>query len=119
MSQDEQVTGHVTTKSVSEPNRLRTDGPFWLALLLSAGGLVYVLFGSVTIVPWIPDERTRQTVRSVWLALSRNLPDLGPDTLVRFGFWVIVALIGALSVGLMVMASAVRDDADSSGESPV
>jgi hypothetical protein len=102
------------TSAVRDHGRVRRDGPFWFALVLVAVGSGVVLLASVTILPWIDDERTSQSIRSIWLALSRNLPDVGPDAVVRIGFWVIVVVIGLLSVGLMVLASAVRDDADPS-----
>ena len=81
-----------------------------MARLLAAGGGVYLLAGSVTIVPWISDERERETIRSIWAALSRNLPDIGVPTLEKIGFWFLLALVAVLSVALMVLASAVRDD---------
>lgn len=118
MTDAEQAAGQNFTVTASDHGRLRKDGPFWLALLLAAGGLGFVIFGSVTVLPWISDERERQTVRSVWLALSRNLPDFGPDALVRAGFWVIIVLIGLLSVGLMVLASSVRDETGPGVEPP-
>jgi hypothetical protein len=114
-SMNEQQT--VTTPMELQPEaveqlRVRRDGPFWLAIAAAVGGAVFILLGSVTIVPWISDERQRETVRSVWLALSRNLPDIGQPTLEKIGFWVLVALVAALSVALMIAASAVRDDGE-------
>ncbi len=102
-------------ESDREEARPRFNGPFWLAAILSVAGLAFLSFGSVTIVPWIADERESMTVRSIWLALSRNLPDLGPDLLVRAGFWVIVALVVALAIALMFLASTIDDDARTSG----
>jgi hypothetical protein len=71
---------------------VRRDGPFWLAIAVGIGGAIFLLFGSVTIVPWISDERESRTVRSVWLALSRNLPDIGQPTIEKIGFWFLIAL---------------------------
>ena len=103
------------TTAPSEPpavhSGVRRDGPFWLAAVLSAGGILFFLLGSVKIVPWIEDERERQTVRSIWLALSRHLPDLGPDLVVKIGFWLIIAVVAVLSVALLFLASSIHDDA--------
>jgi hypothetical protein len=118
MTDAERAAGQKFSLSTNDHDRLRKDGPFWLALLLAAGGLGYLLLGSVTILPWIPDERASQTIRSVWVALSRNLPDLGPETFVRAGFWVVIVLIGLLSTALMVLASTVRDEAAPGVEPP-
>jgi hypothetical protein len=89
---------------------IKPGGPFWLAIAISAAGVVYLLLGSLTIVPWISDERERATVRSVWIALSRNLPDIGLPTLERAGFWLLVALVAVLCVALMIAASAAGED---------
>jgi len=88
---------------------IKTVGPFWLAVALATAGVVYVLAGSLTIVPWIDDERERATVRSVWLALSRNLPDIGLPTLEKAGFWLLLALVAVLCIALMIAASAVGE----------
>lgn len=89
---------------------VKRNRPFWLAVALSLGGAIFILLGRVTVVPWISDERRRASIRSVWLALSRNLPDIGQPTLAKIGFWILVVLVAALCVWLMVAASAVRDD---------
>jgi len=115
------MTKPVELTSASDPaprdaRWIRRDGPFWLAIALAAGGLVYLLVGRLTIVPWIADERQTESVRHVWLALSRHLPDIGAPSLARFGFWLLVALVAALCVALMVAASAAgRDDEPDSG----
>jgi hypothetical protein len=93
----------------TEPT-VKRDGPFWLAIAIAVGGAAYLLLGSLTIVPWISDERESATVRSVWLALSRNLPDIGQPTLEKVGFWLLIAMAAALCVALMIAASAVRED---------
>ncbi|MCC6704117.1 MAG: hypothetical protein IT334_04515 [Thermomicrobiales bacterium] len=110
----------VQTSVTSEPaqRRIRMDGPFWLAVLLSAGGLIFLLVGSVTVMPWISRERESRTIRSIWLAFSRNLPDLGPDLLVKLGFWFLLGAIGILMAGLMVFASTVRDEPEPDTEPP-
>lgn len=100
----------VLTPEPVADRRTRRDGPFWLAIALAVGGAAFLLLGRVTIVPWIADERRRESIRGVWLALSRNLPDIGPPTLTKFGFWVLVSLVAALCVWLLIAASAVRED---------
>jgi len=99
-------------------SRFQADGPFWFAIALSLAGIAFFLFGSVTIIPWIEDERTIETARSVWLALSRHLPVLGPDAIVKAGFWVLVGLIAILSVLLLVLAATVRDSNEPTGDHP-
>ena len=89
---------------------IKPGGPFWLAIAISTAGVGYLLLGSLTILPWISDERERATVRSVWLALSRNLPDIGLPTLEKAGFWLLVGLVAALCVALMIAASATGED---------
>lgn len=96
--------------------RGRFDGPFLLAALLSVAGIAFIFFGTVTIVPWISDEREPMSVRSIWLALSRNLPDLGPDSLVRAGFWVLLAAIASLAIALLLFVSRIDDDAIAGGD---
>jgi len=110
MADGERAAAQTSIASESAKRRVRTDGPFWLAVLLSAGGLIFLLIGSVTVMPWISSERESRTIRSIWLAFSRNLPDLGPDLLVKAGFWLLLGAIGILMVGLMVFASTVRDE---------
>jgi hypothetical protein len=90
--------------------KAKRDGPFWLAVAIAVGGMAYLLLGSLTIVPWISDERESATIRSVWLALSRNLPDIGQPTLEKAGFWILIALTALLCVALMIAASAARED---------
>jgi hypothetical protein len=92
------------------PPVVKRDGPFWLAVALAAGGALYILLGSLTILPWISDERGRETVRSVWFAMSRHLPDIGQPTLAKLGFWLLVSLVAMLCVWLLIAASRVRDD---------
>ena len=117
MIEQEPPAQPVDPMSVREPSRrMRIDGPGWLAALLSIAGIVFLFFGSVTIVPWIADERERMTVRSIWMALSRNLPDLGPDSLVRAGFWILVVCTATLAVGLMMLVSQVRDEPGAGGD---
>lgn len=118
MADGELTAVHTSTAAESAQRRVRTDGPFWLALLLSAGGLIFLLVGSVTVMPWISRERESRTVRSIWLAFSRNLPDLGPDMLVKVGFWLLLGAIGVLMIGLMVFASTVRDEPEPDVDPP-
>ena len=89
----------------TEPT-VKRDGPFWLAIAIAAGGAIYLLLGSLTIVPWISDERESERIRDTWLALSRNLPDIGQPTLEKIGFWILLALAAGLCVALLIAASA-------------
>ena len=109
---------HPPVGTDAAPDRMRKEGPFWLATLLSAGGLVFLLVGSVTMFLGPDEAPRRQSVRSIWLAFSRNLPDLGPDALVRAGFWVLLLLIAVLAMGLMLLASTVRDDPGPGADPP-
>lgn len=118
MADQEHSAGRNEIEPASAYDRMRRDGPFWLAALLSSAGLLFLAIGSITIVPWISDERERQTIRSIWLALSRNLPDIGPDALVKAGFWLLLILIAALSIGLMLLASTVRDEPEPGVDPP-
>ena len=118
MADGELTAVQASTRSDSVARRNWSGGPFWLAVLLSAGGLIFLLVGSVTVTPWIEDERESRTIRSVWLAFSRNLPDLGPDLLVKVGFWLLLGTIGIAMIGLMVYASTVRDEPEPDVDSP-
>jgi drug/metabolite transporter (DMT)-like permease len=118
MSDPMQSVDERRSPTVADEGRRPWDGPFLFAAALGIGGLLFFAFGSVTIVPWIEAERTPETVRSIWVALSRNLPELGPDALVRAGFWMLIAVIAVLGVAVMLMASTVRDDVEPGNDTP-
>lgn len=92
-------------------------GPLIFAAILSALGVVYVLVGSLTVVPFLSDERRREPIRKMWAALSRDLPDIGHPGLEKAGFWIVVAATAILSIALMVVAATVTDISDSEADS--
>ncbi|MGH2551602.1 MAG: hypothetical protein ACRDHN_19625 [Thermomicrobiales bacterium] len=106
-----------TTDSVASVDRVTHRGPLIFAAILSIIGVVYVLVGSVTVVPFISDERRREPIRKMWAALSRDLPDIGHPGPEKVGFWIVVALTAILSIALMLLAATVTDVSDSEADS--
>jgi hypothetical protein len=84
-------------------------GPLIFAAILAAIGTLYTLVGSVTVVPFLSDERRREPIRKMWAALSRELPDIGHAGLAKFGFWLVVVITAVLCVALMLVAATVTD----------
>jgi hypothetical protein len=101
-----------TTEAPSSPLISRQRGPIIFAAVLAIAGVLYTLLGSVTVVPFLSDERRREPIRSMWMALSRELPDIGHAGLAKFGFWLVVILTAALCVALMLVAATVTDAAE-------
>jgi hypothetical protein len=106
-----------TTESEKPAGRGNQRGPLIFASILSSIGVVYVLVGSVTVVPFISDERRREPIRKMWAALSRDLPDVGHPGLEKAGFWIVVAATAILSIALMLLAATVTDTSDSEADS--
>ncbi|CAN5446798.1 hypothetical protein BH09CHL1_BH09CHL1_05840 [soil metagenome] len=106
-----------TTESVKPAGRAYQRGPLIFAAILSAIGVIYVLVGSVTVVPFISDERRREPIRKMWAALSRDLPDVGHPGPEKVGFWIVVALTAILSIALMLVAATVTDTPESESDS--
>jgi hypothetical protein len=105
LSPVESQTSSGPTESAPSPHR----GPLIFAAAIAAAGTLYTLLGSVTVVPFLSDERRREPIRKMWAALSRELPDIGHADLAKFGFWVVVALTAVLSIALMLVAATVTD----------
>lgn len=101
------------TTSFPEPAVAASQrGPLIFAAILAIAGTVYTLVGSVTVVPFLSDERRREPIRKMWAALSRDLPDIGHPDLEKVGFWVVVAATAILSIGLMLVAATVTDSSE-------
>jgi hypothetical protein len=105
-----------TPESIETAARGGQRGPLIFAALLSIAGVLYVLAGSVTVVPFISDERRREPIRKMWAALSRDLPDIGHPGLEKAGFWIVVALTAILSVAVMLLAATVTDTPESESD---
>lgn len=92
-------------------------GPLIFAAVLALAGVIYTLAGSVTVVPFLSDERRREPIRKMWAALSRDLPDIGHPGLEKAGFWIVVALTAILSVAVMLVAATVTDSSEPEADS--
>jgi len=93
----------------SQAVRSSQRGPLIFAAVIAIAGIVYTLAGSVTVVPFLSDERRREPIRKMWAALSRDLPDIGHPGLEKAGFWVVVVATAILCVALMLVAATVTD----------
>lgn len=92
-------------------------GPLVFAAIIAIAGTVYTLAGSVTVVPFLSDERRREPIRKMWAALSRQLPDIGHPGLEKIGFWVILVATAVLSVVLLGAAAMVTDQPETESDS--
>ena len=110
-----------TVEPVAESPQVADDptrGPLLLGAILIAAGTLFVVFGRVTIVPFIDDERRRANLRHMWYLLSHNLPSVGHPDLVRIGFWILVSLIAVLCAAIILLAATVRDDDEAGLDRP-
>lgn len=91
-------------------------GPLIFAAIIAIAGSIYTLAGSVTVVPFLSDERRREPIRKMWAALSRDLPDIGHPGLEKAGFWVVVAITAILTIALLFVAATVTDSPESEAD---
>ena len=89
-------------------------GPLLFGMILILAGSLFLVFGRITIVPFLEDETRRVNLRHMWFVLSHNLPGVGHADLVRVGFWILISLIVILCAALILLAATVRD-ADEEG----
>ena len=110
-----------TVEPVAESQHAAGDpsrGPLLLGVILIAAGALFIVFGRITIVPFIEDERRRANLRHMWYLLSHNLPSVGHSDLVRIGFWMLVSLIAVLCAAIILLAATVRDDDEAGLDRP-
>jgi len=106
------------TSTASSPSIwVAQRGPLIFAAIVALVGTIYTLAGSVTVVPFLSDERRREPIRKMWAALSRQLPDIGHPGLEKVGFWVILIVTAVLSIVLLGAAALVTDQPESGSDS--
>lgn len=90
-----------------------------MTLALVVGGALWLAAGSVTVVPFLEDERRHEAIRAVWLEASRQLPDSGFPTVTAALFWLVIAalLLAGIALAVVVGRFAVDPD-DAPGDVP-
>ncbi len=91
--------------------------PKRLVLALAVGGLVWLVLGRVTVVPFLEDERRREAVRTVWREATRQLPETAFPSVMAVAFWLCAAGVLVGGVALAVAVARV-DQCDDDGFTP-
>ena len=102
------------------PRAGERSGPILLTLALAALGAIWLVAGSVTVVPFLADERRREPIRDVWIEASRRLPETGFPTVTVVVFWLVVVVIGLAGVALAIVVGRLEgaEDGDAGRGSP-